>query len=41
MNSIKIADAGMYSCQTENTIHKRFILTVIRENTSLFCMNIY
>jgi hypothetical protein len=32
INSVKITDAGMYTCQTENTIHKRIILTIIRKN---------
>ncbi len=32
INSVKITDAGMYICQTENIIHKRIILTIIREN---------
>ena len=29
--SVEIADAGMYTCQTENTIHQRVILTVLRK----------
>jgi hypothetical protein len=36
INSVKITDAGMYTCQTENTIHQRIILTIIRENNYLF-----
>jgi hypothetical protein len=34
LNSVKITDAGMYICRTENNIHKRIILTIIRENTN-------
>jgi hypothetical protein len=36
INSVTIADAGMYTCQTEKTIHKRIILTIIRENIQSF-----
>jgi hypothetical protein len=31
IDSVKIIDAGMYVCQTENTIHQRIILTIIRK----------
>lgn len=31
IKSVEIADAGMYTCQTENTIHQRIILTIIRK----------
>ena len=36
ITSVKITDAGMYICQTENTIHKRIILTIIRKNINHF-----
>ncbi|CAF1036727.1 unnamed protein product [Adineta steineri] len=29
INSVEITDAGMYICQTENTIHRRIILTIL------------
>ena len=35
IHSVKISDAGMYTCQTENTIHQRIILTIIRETICL------
>ena len=31
IDSVKIADAGMYVCQTEDTIHKRIVLTILRK----------
>lgn len=36
IDSVEISDSGMYTCQTENTIHKRIILTVIREKIPYF-----
>jgi hypothetical protein len=32
IDSVKITDAGMYTCQTENTTHQRIVLTILRKN---------
>lgn len=40
INSVDIGDAGMYTCQTENIIHRRIILTILRENiVGIFLLN--
>lgn len=33
IKSVGIGDAGLYTCQTENIIHRRIVLTILRENT--------
>ena len=32
IHSVDIGDGGMYTCQTEDIIHRRIILTILREN---------
>ncbi len=38
IHSVKITDAGMYTCQTENTTVKRIVLTIIRKIGDVFSL---